>query len=157
MTMHSFHTFIYIVAHCVLLTCVVLNVRKESGKAVGNEVSCVTETCYNAIHVFMYILSPPVFVFFVWGETEAASPRANLSSTNTTWTDLGSNPDHRGGKPAANLLSYGTALVQTRLSTPSHGCTFTAFYKKNWTKSCFIMLKSMYQRNGHEGPSWILS
>jgi hypothetical protein len=34
---------------------------------------------------------------------------ATLSITNPTWTDLGSNPDLRGGRPAANRLSHGTA------------------------------------------------
>jgi hypothetical protein len=35
---------------------------------------------------------------------------ATLSTTNPTWPDLGSNTDHRGGKPATNHLSYGTAF-----------------------------------------------
>jgi hypothetical protein len=38
-------------------------------------------------------------------------PSATLSTTNPTWPpDLDSNPGHRGGKPATNRLSYGTAL-----------------------------------------------
>jgi hypothetical protein len=32
-----------------------------------------------------------------------------LSTTNATWTDPGSNPGLRGGRPAANRLSHGTA------------------------------------------------
>jgi hypothetical protein len=36
--------------------------------------------------------------------------RATLSTTNPTCTDLGSNPGFRGGRPAANRLSHGTAL-----------------------------------------------
>jgi hypothetical protein len=32
-----------------------------------------------------------------------------LSTTNPTWPDLGSNPGSRGGKRAANRLSYSTA------------------------------------------------
>jgi hypothetical protein len=28
---------------------------------------------------------------------------------NPTWPDPGSNPDHRGGKPVTNRLSYGAA------------------------------------------------
>jgi hypothetical protein len=36
-------------------------------------------------------------------------PSATLSTTNPTWTDPGSNPDLRGGRPAANRLSHGTA------------------------------------------------
>jgi hypothetical protein len=32
-----------------------------------------------------------------------------LSTINPTWPDPGSNPCRRGGKPATNRLSYGTA------------------------------------------------
>jgi hypothetical protein len=34
-----------------------------------------------------------------------------LSTTNPTWPDLGSSLGRRGGKPATNRLSYGTAPV----------------------------------------------
>jgi hypothetical protein len=34
-------------------------------------------------------------------------PSANLSTTNPTWTEPGSNTGLRGGRPAANRLSYG--------------------------------------------------
>jgi hypothetical protein len=40
-------------------------------------------------------------------------PSVTLSTTNPTWTDPGSNPDLRGGRPAANPLSHGTALYLT--------------------------------------------
>jgi hypothetical protein len=36
-------------------------------------------------------------------------PSATLSKTNPTWTDPGSNPALRGGRPATNRLSHGTA------------------------------------------------
>jgi hypothetical protein len=36
-------------------------------------------------------------------------PSANLSTTNSTWTDPGSNPGLRGESPATNRLSHGTA------------------------------------------------
>jgi hypothetical protein len=36
-------------------------------------------------------------------------PSATLSTTNPTRTDPGSNPGFRGGRPAANRLSHGTA------------------------------------------------
>jgi hypothetical protein len=36
-------------------------------------------------------------------------PSATLSTTNPTWPDPDSNPGCRGGKPATNRLSYGTA------------------------------------------------
>jgi hypothetical protein len=37
-------------------------------------------------------------------------PQCTLSTTNPTWPDLGSIPGRRGGKPATNRLSYGTAF-----------------------------------------------
>jgi hypothetical protein len=37
-------------------------------------------------------------------------PSATLSTTNPTWTDLGSEPGLRGGRQAANRLSHGTGL-----------------------------------------------
>jgi hypothetical protein len=43
--------------------------------------------------------------------SEKTCPSATLSTTNPTWPDLGSNPDRRGGKPATNRLSYGTATI----------------------------------------------
>jgi hypothetical protein len=42
--------------------------------------------------------------------SEKTCPSATLSTTNPTWPDPGSNPSHRGGKPATNRLSYGAAL-----------------------------------------------
>jgi hypothetical protein len=38
------------------------------------------------------------------------STAATLSTTNPTWSDPGSNPGRRGGKPETNRLSYGAAL-----------------------------------------------
>jgi hypothetical protein len=37
-------------------------------------------------------------------------PSATFSTTNPTWTDLGSNPGLRGGRPAANRLSHVTGM-----------------------------------------------
>jgi hypothetical protein len=42
----------------------------------------------------------------VLGENPVPVP---LSITNPTWTDPESNPGHRGGRPATNRLSHGTA------------------------------------------------
>jgi hypothetical protein len=42
--------------------------------------------------------------------SEKTCPSATLSTTNLARPDLGSNPGSRGGKPATNRLSYGTAL-----------------------------------------------
>jgi hypothetical protein len=38
-------------------------------------------------------------------------PSANMSTTNSTWTDLGANPGLRGERPASNRLSHGTAVA----------------------------------------------
>jgi hypothetical protein len=43
--------------------------------------------------------------------SEKICPSATLSTTNPTWFDLGSNSGHRGGKPAANRLSYSAAFT----------------------------------------------
>jgi hypothetical protein len=43
--------------------------------------------------------------------SEKTCPSTTLPTTNPTWPDLGSNPGRRGGKPANNRLSYGTACV----------------------------------------------
>jgi hypothetical protein len=40
-------------------------------------------------------------------------PSATLSTTNPTWTDPGSNPGLRGGRPTANRLNHGTAVLQS--------------------------------------------
>jgi hypothetical protein len=41
--------------------------------------------------------------------SEKTHPSATLSTTNPTWPDPGLNPGRRGGKPATNRLSCGTA------------------------------------------------
>jgi hypothetical protein len=46
------------------------------------------------------------------GNRSTRRKRATLSTTNPTCPDLGLNPSSRGGKPATNSLSYGTACVQ---------------------------------------------
>jgi hypothetical protein len=38
-------------------------------------------------------------------------PSATLSTTNPTWTDPGSNPGLRSGRPAANRLTHGTGKI----------------------------------------------
>jgi hypothetical protein len=47
-------------------------------------------------------------------------PIATLSTTNPTWTDLGSNPSLRGERPAANRQSHGTALRVVTFTTRAH-------------------------------------
>jgi hypothetical protein len=39
-------------------------------------------------------------------------PSANLPTTNPTWKDPGSKPGLRGGRPATNRLSHGTAYPE---------------------------------------------
>jgi hypothetical protein len=41
--------------------------------------------------------------------SEKTCPSATLSTINPSWFDPGSNPGRRGGEPATNRLSYGTA------------------------------------------------
>jgi hypothetical protein len=57
------------------------------------------------------------------GETEVLGgktcPSATFSTTNPTWTDPGSKPGLRGGRPATNRLSHGTAILV--LVSPGHG------------------------------------
>jgi hypothetical protein len=45
--------------------------------------------------------------------SEKTCSSATLSTTDSTWLDLGSNPDRRGGKRATNRLSYGTVYGDT--------------------------------------------
>jgi hypothetical protein len=69
-----------------------------------------------------------------WNENWQGKPKypektclsATSSTTNPTWPDLGSKPGRRGGKPATNHLSYGTA--------PSRRCgeqTFCSCWESN--------------------------
>jgi hypothetical protein len=47
-----------------------------------------------------------------WNEIDRGKPKnsgKNLSNTNPTWTEPGSNPGLRGGRPAANRLGHGTS------------------------------------------------
>jgi hypothetical protein len=58
-----------------------------------------------------------------WRGTPKCSKKTCPSDTNPTWPELGSNPG-RGGKPANNRLSYGTAQA-----TPLTGHTRFCKYK----------------------------
>jgi hypothetical protein len=61
--------------------------------------------------------------------SEKTCPNAMFSTTNPTWPDLESNSGRRGGKPATNRLSYGTAYIRsfTRIGT-------VVWYSKSITK-----------------------
>jgi hypothetical protein len=72
-------------------------------------------------------------------------PSATLSTTNLTWTDPGSNPGLRGGRPAANRLSHGMArLILTRLKQiPAFYGIFRLFTalkgderRRSWLRHC---------------------
>jgi hypothetical protein len=62
------------------------------------------------------------------GENQSARrktcPSATLSTTNPIWTEPGSNPGLRGGRPAANRLSHCTANPEVtfwaKMSPPPH-------------------------------------
>jgi hypothetical protein len=47
-------------------------------------------------------------------------PSATLSTTNSIWTDPGSNPGLRGERPATNGLSHGTAYVKNMQQKIQH-------------------------------------
>jgi hypothetical protein len=60
-------------------------------------------------------------------------PSATLSTTNPIWTEPGSNPGLRGGRPAANRLSHGTAKTWALLRPSAEESqdlfsTFTIYY-----------------------------
>jgi hypothetical protein len=80
-------------------------------------------------------------------DSEKTRPSATLSTTNPTWPDLGSNPGRRGGKPATNRLSYGTAQLVTYPDTnPVH--TSTPYFCKIPFNNILSSFKS---------PKWSLS
>jgi hypothetical protein len=47
---------------------------------------------------------------------EKPCPIVTLSTTNLTWTEPEANPGFRGGKPATNRLSCGTAISSVTIS-----------------------------------------
>jgi hypothetical protein len=51
--------------------------------------------------------------------SEKTCPSATLTTRNLTWQEPASNPGRRGGKPATNCLSYGTAHL-SMCSSVSH-------------------------------------
>jgi hypothetical protein len=48
-------------------------------------------------------------------------PTSNVFTTNFTWTDMGSNPAVRGGRPATDHLSYGKAVTRPRRTAARRG------------------------------------
>jgi hypothetical protein len=82
-------------------------------------------------------------------------PRVTLSTTNFTWPDLGSNPFRRGGKPATNSLSYGTASAPWLLSrnllhfwTMLYQVVGLCGIETESCVSCWIVIAQWMIRNG---------
>jgi hypothetical protein len=67
--------------------------------------------------------------------SEKTCPSATLSTKNPTWPDLVSNPGSRGGKPATNRLSYGTA---SRRSLIQFWICFFFLFSHSVTKILFL-------------------
>jgi hypothetical protein len=99
------------------------DVRNSS--AHGTYDNCVQIYCYCCEGAAKGpIVRPPVDTWVNmgqrWNNTERENRRAQgntclgatLSTTNPTLTALGANPGHSGEKPAANRLSYGTAMCK---------------------------------------------
>jgi hypothetical protein len=83
---------------------------------VGVESSWVHST-RRRLNGLLYLLRVTMMMGIWWNKDWRGNPKyaektchsATLSTTNLTWTDQGSKPDRRGGKPATNRLSYGAA------------------------------------------------
>jgi hypothetical protein len=80
------------------------------------------ESTWYVGHYLAYCTSLEWWMWSIWWNdnwqgkpkySEGTCLSATLSTTNPTWPDLGSNPSRRGGKPATNRLSYGTACQPT--------------------------------------------
>jgi hypothetical protein len=69
--------------------------------------------------------------------SEKNCPSATLLTTNHTWPELGLKPNRRGGKPATNSLSYGTAF------RPQYQGTLTEFQR------------SLSTRQNRNLPEWL--
>jgi hypothetical protein len=50
--------------------------------------------------------------------SEKTCPSATLSATKSHMTTRSRNPDHSGGKPATNRLSYGAANMVMKVCVP---------------------------------------
>jgi hypothetical protein len=101
-----------------------------------------------------------------WNENWQGKPKywertcssATLPTTNPTWPDLGRNPGNRGGKPATNCLSYGTAsplylgcdLVKSR---PGHQQSWLRFFVVVLSQS--RQMPGYYLKLGHDAYVYI--
>jgi hypothetical protein len=81
-----------------------------------------TESTWYCGHYWPIIPAPDDRWWWLWSNwwngdwqgkpkySEKTFPSTTLSTTNPTWADPSPNPGCRGGKPATNRQSYGTAL-----------------------------------------------
>jgi hypothetical protein len=61
-----------------------------------------------------------------------------LSTTNPTWPDVGSNSGRRGGKPATNHMSYGTAFENCVSSDRTMILETTKIHGLHWAGTCLF-------------------
>jgi hypothetical protein len=73
--------------------------------------------------------------------SEKTCPSASLSTTDPTWSDLGSNPGRRGGKPATNRLSYGPAWSHRNLL---YQISTFSFFFLGGISQCELVVKIPY-------------
>jgi hypothetical protein len=75
--------------------------------------------------------------------SEKTCPSATLSTTDPTWPDLGSNPGRRGGKPATNRLSYGTAMLKGYVCIATLSCFINLYTFLMWCISAIWLWPSV--------------
>jgi hypothetical protein len=74
-------------------------------------------------------------------------PSATLSTTNPTWTDQGSNPGLRDGRPATNRLSHGTACIVALVIEHANRILFPPHFIVIWGLSGCIIFFPHYLIN----------
>jgi hypothetical protein len=95
---------------------------------------------------------------------EKTCPSATLSTTNPIWPDLGWYPGRRGGKPATNRLSYGTAPLLMLLHvmcvhvTPKYRATVTSRTRVPLKLAInALKIRSIIQYETELAASWAMS
>jgi hypothetical protein len=91
-----------------------------------------------------------------WNDNDRGNPKnsrktclsATLSTTNPTWTDLGTNPGRRGEKPATNRLSYVTTS-NTHVTFHLHFAMSSLTFSKTQATLLFVplSLKAEFKQN----------
>jgi hypothetical protein len=77
--------------------------------------------------------------------SEKTCPSATLSATNPIWPDLGSNLGRRGGKPATNRLSYGTAHSGTSRDVYKSGLQYVSGHSYHFCHSGGTVLSCTFR------------